>query len=130
MAAKKKIVLCDTDVFINFFHEDERITNELDYLGFERLAMSVVSIAEIYFGMRKREALATKELIRKFNVFHLNKEVSNLFIQFMLGYHDKGIRIPDALIAATAVSSNVELFTLNRVDYDFIKGLKLYNPHF
>lgn len=128
--AAKKIVLCDTDVFIHYFHEDERITQELDHLSFERLAMSVVSVAEIYFGMRKRESVVTKELIRKFNLFHLDKEISSLFIQFMLGYHDKGISVPDALIAATAVCSNVELFTLNRSDYDFIKGLKLYNPRF
>ncbi len=128
--AAKKIVLCDTDVFINYFHEDDRIVQELDYLGFERLAMSVISVAEIYFGMRKRETAVTKDLIRKFNLFHLNKEISTLFTRFMLGYHEKGIGVPDALIAATSVCSNVELFTLNRKDYDFIKEVKLYNPRF
>jgi len=34
--AEKKIVLCDTNVFIDYFHEDERIVRELDHLGFER----------------------------------------------------------------------------------------------
>jgi predicted nucleic acid-binding protein len=48
----------------------------------------------------------------------------------MQGYRDKGISVPDALVAATAVSHNVALFTLNRSDFDFIKGLKLYNPRF
>ncbi|MFN4255517.1 MAG: type II toxin-antitoxin system VapC family toxin [Saprospiraceae bacterium] len=128
--ATKKVILCDTNIFIDYFHGDERIARELDFLGFGRLAVSVVSVAEIYFGMRKREAAKTKELLRKFNVLHLDKEVSMLFIQFMLGYHERGIAVPDALIAASTVRNNVELFTLNRSDFEFIEGLKLYNPKF
>jgi predicted nucleic acid-binding protein len=48
----------------------------------------------------------------------------------MLGYKEMGISVPDALIAAATVSNNFELFTYNRKDFDFIEGLKLYNPHF
>lgn len=33
--ATKKIVLCDTNIFIDYFHGDERINQELDFLGFE-----------------------------------------------------------------------------------------------
>lgn len=128
--AAKKIILCDTNIFIEFFHENDRITQELDYLGFDRLAISVIAAGEIYYGMRKREIARTKELLRKFNLYHLDKETSDLFIQFMLGYRDNGISVPDALVAATAVSHHVELFTLNRSDFEFIKGLKLYNPRF
>lgn len=128
--AAKKIVLCDTDVFIDYFHEDERIVRELDHLTFERLAISVISVGEIYFGMRKREAAVTRDLVRRFNLFHLDKGISQLFTQYVLGYQLKGLRVPDALIAATAVSSNVELFTLNRSDFEFIDGLRLYNPRY
>ena len=127
---KKKIILCDTNILIEFFHGDEKITQELDYLTFDRLAISVVSIAEIYYGMRKREAASTRELIRKFNHLHIDKEISKLFIQFVLGYKDMRIGIPDALIASTALVNNIELFTLNRKDYDFIDNIKLYNPKF
>ena len=128
--AAKKIVLCDTDVFIDYFHEDERIVRELDHLGFERLAISVVSVGEIYFGMRKRETAITRDLIRRFNLFHLDKGISQLFVQYMLGYHAKGLGVPDAIIAAMAISNNVELFTLNRSDFDYIEGLRLYSPRY
>ena len=128
--AAKKILLCDTNIFIDYFHDDERVIKELDFLGFERLAISAVTVAEIYFGMRKRETVSTRDLIRKFNLLHIDKNTSKLFIQFMLGYKDLGIAIPDALIAATTVSNNVELFTHNRKDFDFIEGLTLYNPRF
>lgn len=128
--ATKKIILCDTNIFIDYFHGDERTIQELDLLGFERLAISVVSVGEIYFGMRKREAVKTREIVRKFNLLHLDKNTSKLFIQFMLGYKEMGISVPDALIAAATVSNNVELFTRNRKDFDFIEWLKLYNPRF
>ena len=128
--AKKKIILCDTDVLIEYFHDNENIVNELDALGFERLSISVISVGEIYFGMRKRETTATKDLIRRFNLLHIDKPASQIFIQLMLGYKEKGIAVPDALIAATALTQRVELFTLNRSDYNFIEGLKIYNPRF
>ena len=127
---KKKVILCDTNILIDYFHGDERITQELDYLTFDRLAISVVSIAEIYYGMRKREAATTRELIRKFNHLYIDKEISKLFIQFVLGYKHMHIGIPDALIAATTLANNIELYTSNRKDFDFIDNIKLYNPRF
>ena len=36
------------------------------------------------------------------------------------------LNIPDALIASTALVNQVELYTLNRKDFLFITGLKLY----
>ena len=82
----KKIILCDTNIFIDLFHEEDNIIRELDYLGFNRLAISVVSVAEIYYGMRKRETVDTRALIRKFNHVHIDKETSKVFLQLMLGY--------------------------------------------
>ncbi|MBK7896587.1 MAG: PIN domain-containing protein [Anaerolineaceae bacterium] len=38
------------------------------------------------------------------------------------------LSIPDALIAATALVHNLELFTLNIKDFRFIPGLTLFNP--
>lgn len=125
--AAKKIILCDTDVFIDYFHNDEAITQELDHLGFARLAISAVSIAEIYFGMRKKETARTRTLLRRFNTLHIDLPTSKLFLQLMLGYRDRGIAVPDALIAATALRNQMELYTLNRKDFDFIEGLRLYN---
>ena len=127
---KKKMILCDTNIFIDYFHEEGQIVRELDYLGFNRLAMSVVSVAEIYFGMRKRETSDTRTLISKFNHLHIDKETSKLFVQMMLGYKDMGIAIPDALIAATALANNMVLYTHNRKDFNFIDNLQLYNPKF
>ena len=36
------------------------------------------------------------------------------------------LNLPDALIAATAIYYNIELFTLNIKDFKFIPDIKLY----
>ncbi len=126
---KGKIVLCDTNILFDYFQKDERISKELDSLGFARLGLSSVSIAEAYLGMKKSEIRDTKELVRKFNVFHLDKQISQKFLALMFEFRDL-IAIPDALIASTALVNNLELYTLNVRDFDFIKGIKFYKPKF
>lgn len=39
--------------------------------------------------------------------------------------HEKGMRMADALIAATALEMDITLFTFNARHFDFIEGLKL-----
>jgi predicted nucleic acid-binding protein len=36
--------------------------------------------------------------------------------------------IPDALIAATALTYSIELYTLNSKDFHFIENIQLYKP--
>lgn len=129
--AKNKIIICDTGVFFAYFKGNENIINELDnHIGFENLGISVITIGEIYYGMRKNEKLATKTLINQFNKYLINKEICIKFMELMLGYLDNRIGIPDAFIAATAICNSVELYTLNTKDFDYIEGLKLYKPQY
>jgi tRNA(fMet)-specific endonuclease VapC len=126
----KQLILCDSGVLIEYFRGNQNVLDELDFLGFSRLLISSVTAAEIYFGMKKREKRKTVELINKFNIYHVDKEISLRFLQLMLSNLDNKIAIPDAIIAATALTANVKLYTFNRKDFDYIEGLKLYNPKF
>ncbi len=45
----------------------------------------------------------------------------------MSEYRDK-LAMPDALIAATAICNNLKIFTLNKKDFEFIKGIEFYKP--
>ena len=62
----------------------------------------------------------------------INKSKSEERLRFnglIQAYHDRHSKwIPDALIAAIALSNNIELFTYNKKDFDFIPELKLYKP--
>ena len=46
-------------------------------------------------------------------------------VQYSLSHK---LTIPDALIAATALTHNISLYTLNLKDFRFIQGLNIYNP--
>lgn len=45
-------------------------------------------------------------------------EISVRFLQLMLSNLDNKIAIPDAIIAATALTANVKLYTFNQKDFD------------
>jgi predicted nucleic acid-binding protein len=47
----------------------------------------------------------------------------DLLRQYRLSH---GLLIPDALIAATAIATNLPLVTKNQRDYRFISGLQLF----
>jgi tRNA(fMet)-specific endonuclease VapC len=50
-----------------------------------------------------------------------------LFLELLSKYAlSHKLAIPDGFIAATAITNDVELFTLNVKDYRFIDDLKLY----
>ena len=40
------------------------------------------------------------------------------------------VMIADRLIAATTLINNYEIFTLNKKDFDDVKGVKFYKPKF
>ena len=124
----KRIVLCDTGILIEVFRKNEEIKRNLVEIGNENLAISVITNAEILFGMRKHEEKRTKTLLRKFKQFHLNKPISGKFIELMNDSYLPGLQIPDALIAATCIVNNLPLYTLNKKDFVDIPDLEIYNP--
>ena len=124
----RRIVLCDTNILFHLFHRDSIIEDELNEIGFGSLAISSVTVAETIYGMRKKEERKTKELLRRFHCVHIDKDTSVKLLELMSGYRSPRMKIPDALIAATALVNNFPLFTLNRKDFDFVEGLRLYNP--
>ncbi len=128
---KKKInpVLCDSNVLFRFLGGDESVKNAIDKLGHDRVCFSIITTAEAYAGSNKVHFAQLKQVFTQYKVYHINEDVSKIFnglIQSNHGRHSKWI--PDALIAATAIYNNIELFTYNRKDFDFIPKIKLYNP--
>ncbi|NJL13776.1 MAG: type II toxin-antitoxin system VapC family toxin [Microscillaceae bacterium] len=120
--------MCDTGIFIQLFRGDEQIRQNLQTIGSENLALSVITQGEIYFGMPKREAQRTCELLAMFKTYHLDRQTSVKFKELITEHSDRQLALPDALIAATALVNSLELYTLNTQDFIIIEDLKLYNP--
>jgi predicted nucleic acid-binding protein len=59
-------------------------------------------------------------------VFKLTEAISDTAVGLIRQYRlSHGLAIPDALIAATAITMDQSFVSKNQTDYRFIKGLKL-----
>ena len=48
--AKKKIVLCDTNIIIDLFKDEQRIVKEIKDIGEQSIYISSITAAELYYG--------------------------------------------------------------------------------
>ncbi|MBF0240469.1 MAG: type II toxin-antitoxin system VapC family toxin [SAR324 cluster bacterium] len=124
------MIICDTNILIEFYKENDSIIHELKRLGTKELGISAVSQAELYFGaINKTEFRQIKRHLSMIQIFPISVEISNKFIQLMEKYSlSHKLSLPDALIASTSIIKDLELYTLNVRDFQFIEGLKLYQP--
>jgi predicted nucleic acid-binding protein len=60
------------------------------------------------------------------NVININDEIIEKTIKLRKSYK---IKLPDAIIAATAISYGLTLVTRNTKDFKNIPGLKVINPY-
>lgn len=88
--------------------------------------------------MEVAAGLPNKKDIKKFEKFleaaqiqtHLiNEKISIRGYEIFLKYHQRGISIPDALIASTALFYKESLVTLNTKHFIAIKNLSLEKPY-
>ena len=123
------MILCDTNILIEFYKNNSKINQIFRDVGKNDLAISVVTEAELYFGaLNKAELQMIQRHLFSLHRFVLDTAVSNQFLQLMETYSlSHKLSIPDALIAATALVHNAELFTLNIKDFHFIPNLILFD---
>ena len=127
---EKKLVICDTNIFIEFYKGNTKIIEHLKEIGNENIALSSVTAGELIFGaFNNAELNNIKKDIDQLEVLHINKIISNDFVNLMLKYSlSHSLDLPDALIASTAIISDLELYTLNMKHFKYISNLKLWKP--
>jgi tRNA(fMet)-specific endonuclease VapC len=123
-----KIVLCDTDVIIEFYRNNPEIIAELKKIGQQNIAVSTVTAGELIYGaLNKRELTQIKKDLKNLILIDIDNKTCDLFLELLSKYAlSHKLAIPDGFIAASAIANNIELFTLNIKDYRFIDGLKIY----
>ena len=128
MAKKSVTVLCDSNVVIKFLRKQPDVLAELDAIGPARLAISIITTAEIWAGTRKETEDLTRQKLQLFNRHTIDEAISKRFVSLVFDRQNQAAGIPDKLIATTAIENGCELFTFNRKDFAGIKGLKFYRP--
>jgi tRNA(fMet)-specific endonuclease VapC len=128
MERKQAMILCDTNILIEFYKNNPAIVSELRKIGVEKISISIITKAELYYGaINKAELLKIQKHLNLLHDFPIDNQVSIQFIQLMERYSlSHKLTIPDALIAATALVNNLNLYTLNIKDFRFIEGINLY----
>ncbi|MEX0980870.1 MAG: type II toxin-antitoxin system VapC family toxin [Bacteroidales bacterium] len=124
-----KIVLCDTDVIIEFYRNSPNIISELRKIGQDNIAVSTITAGELIYGaLNKKELNQIKKDLKNITVIEIDKNICDTFMDIMYKYVlSHKLALPDGFIAASAIAQGIELYTLNIRDYSFIKGLKLFN---
>ena len=123
-----KIVLCDTDVMIEFYRGNPEVIAELKKIGQKNIALSYITVGELIFGaFDKRDLAKLKKSIEQLILLDIDNKTCETFVKLLSIYTlSHRLAVPDSFIAATAIEYDVELFTLNKKDFRFIEGLKLY----
>lgn len=124
------MILCDTNILIEFYQNNSKIIHELRRIGLNQLAISMITQAELYYGaINKVEFNKIKKHLELLHIFYIDVMVSTKFIELMETYSLRHkLSIPDALIASTALVNKIDLYTLNIKDFHFIQGLNLHQP--
>lgn len=122
------MILCDTNILVEFYKNNSTVINELQQIGIDQLAISIVTQAELYYGaINKVEFTRIQKHLNLLRNLPIDQQISDQFIQLMGRYAlSHKLAIPDALIAATALVHDIRLYTLNLKDFRFIEGLNLY----
>jgi predicted nucleic acid-binding protein len=104
----------DSDVLIDFLQGNPRAADEI--ARYDDLCCSVVSWMEVMCGAdTEPEIAAAKGLMESMRVVELSSRVAHLAVE---GRRKHRLKIPDAVIWATADSEGCILVTRNTKDFD------------
>ncbi|EKU96521.1 putative nucleic acid-binding protein [Leptolyngbya sp. PCC 7375] len=121
-------LLVDTDILIDVSNDDESAKQRLlDESRTAEFAVSAVTVMELTVGCRnKTELTALNQFLIQFQVIQIDTSISAQAIRLIQTYVlSHGLRIADALIAATAIETQMPLLSKNQRDFRFISELDL-----
>lgn len=111
-------LLLDTDIFIDHL----RGARELK-VGKNRIHYSVITRAELVAGTSATDMVSL--LLSPFFEVSVDRRVAETGGRLRREF---SVRLPDCLIAATAIEHQLALVTRNRKDFEKIRGLRLRPP--
>ena len=123
--------LIDTDWVIDHLNGRGEIKQKLEELAPQGLALSIVSLAEVYEGVfYSRDSQESERALNKFlggvSILGINEEICKIFGRERGGLRRKGQIIGDfdLLIASTCLDYNLTLLTNNIAHFERIESLE------
>ncbi len=120
--------LIDTSILVGMARKEEVARKALERLDGDEAVICDIVLAEMVSGARNRDEAERwyEALVANYHLLPFTMEVS-LIIRDLVraAWQHRGAHLSDHLIAATAIAHDCPLLTLNRKDFERIKGLKL-----
>lgn len=119
-------LLLDTDTLIYFFRGDKRIKALL--LFNNRFYYSTITKKELLKrpGLSSADAGTIMRLLNRLRQIPVDASIASMAERFLRDYRHRGLKVPDALIATTAVTRDLTLVTFNYKHFHFIPKLSLF----
>ncbi len=117
--------LIDTNIIIYLSNDLVEISPLFE--RYDDLFISRITHMEVLgfnFDDKEGEELA-ENLVNQFPILEINQEVGESTIEIR---KQKRIKLPDAIIYATALVNGCELVTANVRDFNGLEGVEIYNP--
>ena len=121
--------LLDTNQVVYYLRQETRVIDDLQSRRGEGLAVSIISVAELYEGIFRatnpEEAeRALKDFLSDVTVLNIDEEVARIFGQERARLRQVGMPMSDLdlLIAATALRHDLTLLTADR-DFERVENL-------
>jgi tRNA(fMet)-specific endonuclease VapC len=125
--------LIDTDWVIDHLHQNVHTTQRLEALAPEGLALSIVSLAELYEGVYySRDPAASEAALERFldpelTILGIDEETCKIFGKERGRLRTAGALVGDCdlLIGATALRHDLIILTNNRRHFERLEGLRI-----
>lgn len=104
----------DSDILINYSKEE--INLDIYFNSYEKIYISVITYMEIfgYEFKNKNEENLLKSIMEKIDTININEDIINKVIEVRKKFK---VKLPDAIIFATATYLNADLITINEDDF-------------
>jgi len=124
---ENKIVLADTSILIDYFRKSEKSNSTLVKLyseGYD-FFISAITEYEIYSGATSSQLHFWSQVLNNSPVISFDRSAVKMAVQINknLKLNRKQIDLADLFIAATAVSNNLPIATLNKKHFERIDML-------
>lgn len=124
--------LVDTDWAVHWLHSNEQIRRRMEELRGQGLALSAISLAELWEGVHysrnpRESELGLHNFLRRISLIGIDEETCKLFGKERGRLRAQGRRVADfdLLIGATALQHNLTLLTNNHRHFENIEGLRI-----
>ena len=127
--------LLDTNICIYIIKKKPiSVINRLSQFPFNQVSISVITLAELEYGVRKsavpeKNQLALNDFLKPFSVLNFDYAAAVEYGTIRSSLERKGTPIGqlDTLIAAHAKSLNLTLVTNNENEFNRVEGLRIEN---